>query len=168
MSVSRSILLAAVLLSRATALSAQTEGTFGINLRVTGTNQLGVTWQASPGFAIRPSLVFDWTKFELPFASGESEVAIYGADVDLLFRASSAGRLTTYFGLGGGLLYYNPGPEPAVDAWLARLLIGARVTVVDRVAVFGELGLQYQSGDFPVGDSFSTTTFPLGIVVFLK
>lgn len=166
MSVSRSILLSAGLLSWAAALSAQEEGKLGINLRVTGTTQLGVTWQASPGLAIRPSILFDWIKTTTPF--GSNETTIYGADVDLLFRGSSSSRLTTYYGLGAGLLYFNPGGQPVADAWLARLLLGARVRVVDRVAVFGELGLEYRAGDDQLGDEFSTATFPLGIVVFLK
>lgn len=166
MSVSRSVLLATALLSCATTLSAQEEGKLGINLRVTGTTQLGVTWQASPGVVIRPSIVFDWIKTTSPF--GNDETTIYGADVDVLFRGSSTGRVTTYYGLGGGLIYINTGSQPLTEAWLARLLLGARVRVVDRVAVFGELGLEYRSADGLLGDEFSTATFPIGIVVFLK
>lgn len=169
MSPTRSILLAATLLSIASRLSAQDDGTIGINLSVTGSTQIGVTWLTSPGFAIRPSVNYDWIKTSFPF-SGSDETAVYGVDLDLLFRVSHSGRVTTYLGLGGGLVYYNPGAEPVSKGWLARTLVGARVKVVDRVALFGELGLEYQSGDDQtiLPDRFTTTTAPIGVVVFFK
>jgi hypothetical protein len=169
MNVSRSILFAATLLCIASRLPAQDEGTIGINLSVTGSTSLGVTWLTSPGFAIRPSVNYDWIKTSFPFA-GSDETAVYGVDLDLLFRVSHAGRVTTYLGLGGGLVYYNPGAEPVSKGWLARTLLGVRVKVVDRVALFGELGLEYQSSDDQafVPDRFTTTTAPIGVVVFLK
>jgi hypothetical protein len=164
--ISRSMLICACLLLPATALLAQNEGKFGINLRVTGTTQLGVTWRVSPGLALRPAIAFDWIKTTTPF--GDNETSIYGADLDLLFSGPTRDRVTTYYGVGGGVLYFNPGSEPVATAWLARALLGARVRIVERVALFGEVGLEYRAGDNPIGDEFSTATFPLGIVVFLK
>jgi len=169
MRLSRSILLTAALLSVPSALSAQDEGTLGINLSVTGSTQIGVTWLTSPGVAIRPSVNFAWIKTSFPF-SGSDETSVYGVDVDLLLRASHSERVTTYLGVGGGLVYYNPGAEPVSKGWLARTLVGARVKVFDRVALFGEVGFEYQSGEDQaiLPDRFTTATTPIGVVVFLK
>lgn len=167
MHVSRSMLLSLCLLLSATALPAQDEGKLGINLRVNGATQLGVTWRVSPAVTLRPSLAFDWVKISSPLG-GTAEVTTYGLDLDVLFRGATWDRVTSYYGVGGGTFWVNSDFINEGNIWAVRGLLGARVRIVPRVALFGEVGIQYQGGDEAFGKEFSTTTFPIGIVVFLK
>ena len=161
---SASILLATAGLLTAGALDAQEK--LGVNLRLNRTQQVGVTWHRSPGFAIRPALTAGWSRTEAPFGP-DVETTLLGLDLDFLFKAAAWGRVTSYYGLGASLIHISSDGDNA-DAWLARALLGARVTLVERVALFGEVGVEYQGSDSLLGERVALATFPIGVIVFLK
>lgn len=161
-----SALAAVAFASTASAVSAQ-DHKLGVNLRVLGTTQVGVTWLASPSFAVRPALSGSWQKTTSPLG-GTAEVSQWAFDVDFLFGAAPRERVAVYYGVGGSIGGAKSGTFPATTVWRARGLVGARVTALDRVELYGEVGVEYQdAGDFP-GQWLNLATFPLGIVVFLK
>jgi hypothetical protein len=132
-----------------------------------GTTQVGVTWLASPSFVVRPGLSGSWQKVTSPFG-GSSEASQWAFDVDFLFGGPTGGRVTVYYGVGGSIGGIHVGGVPASTVWRGRGLVGARVNALDRVAIYGEVGVEYQdAGDFG-GQRFGLATFPLGVVVFLK
>ena len=55
-----------------------------------------------------------------------------------------------------------------VDTVMPYVKPPARDTVVDRVALFGELGFEYNHAEGFQGKQAALRTFPIGIVVFLK
>jgi hypothetical protein len=159
--------LVAVTITLTAAEVAAQDHTLGVNLRVVGTTQVGVTWLASPSFAIRPALSGSWQKVTSPLG-GTTEATQWAFDVDFLFGGPSAGRVTVYSGVGGSIGGIHVGGFPASTVWRGRALVGARVNALDRVAIFGEVGVEYQdAGDFG-GQRFGLSTFPLGVVVFFR
>jgi hypothetical protein len=160
------LVTAAVLLG-ATDLPAQ-QRTLGLNFRVTGTTQVGVTWFASPSVALRPSIEAQWIKTTSPSPFvGDNETLQWSLNLEALFGASGPERLNVYTGLGASIGGINPGPAPSSTVWGAWGLLGVSFRVVDRVAVFGEIGLTYEDAK-DVVQRFGLGTFPLGIVVYLK
>lgn len=163
----QSVLLTTTVLLTAHHLHGQ-ESTLGLNLRISGAPQVGVTWLRSSGFAIRPSLTASWRKIESPSPFGpDVETSQVGVDLDFLLRAATWDRVTSYYGLGGSVVRFSSDGSDT-DIWRARALLGARVTLFQRVAIFGEVGVEYQDADAPFGQRVDLATFPLGIVVFLK
>ena len=55
-----------------------------------------------------------------------------------------------------------------VTLWHARVLFGVRAKLLERVALFGEVGVEYQGADLPGNQRVALATFPLGIVVFFR
>jgi opacity protein-like surface antigen len=173
----QSVLVALSLIPGALQLHAQ-EHTLGINFRVDAASQLGVTWLVSPSLTIRPSLTASWNKTTTtsPFG-GEAwyETAILGVDLDFLFRAATWDRITSYYGLGVSVAHLSSSGNsglgsflPSGTAWGGRVLLGVRVRLLERVAFFGEVGLAYQDSDYASSQSVRLTTYPLGIVIFLR
>jgi hypothetical protein len=161
------MLLVTILILPAPRLQGQ-ENTLGLNLRVNVSPQVGVTWLPTPSFAIRPSLTASWIKTTSPIGGGTTRTTQLGADLDFLFRAGTWGHVTSYFGVGGSVLRFSFDGGPEGTIVIARALFGTRVTLVDRVALFGEVGLEYQDAD-PIGSQrIGLATFPLGVVVFLR
>lgn len=144
-------------------LAAQ-EHKLGVNLRINGAaSQVGLTWLASPSLVIRPSLIASWTH-ATDALGGEQEATLIGLELDFLFRTATWDRVTSYVGVGGSFLSAD-----GDDLWAIRALLGARVSVIQRVALFGEVGLRYQDTGGPISSqSASLVTFPIGVVVFLK
>lgn len=140
---------------------------FGVNLRVVGTTQVGVTWLTSPSFAVRPALSGSWQKTTNPFG-GSNEVSQWAFDVDFLFGAASRDRVTVYYGIGGSIGGAKGGTAPASTIWRGRALVGARVNALDRVAFYGEVGVEYQDAGNALGQRVALATFPVGVVVYLK
>jgi hypothetical protein len=147
-------------------LSAQ-DHSLGVNLRVVGTTQVGVTWLASPSFAVRPALSGSWQKTTNPFG-GSNEISQWAFDVDFLFGAPTRDRVTVYYGIGGSVGGAKGGTAPASTIWRGRALVGARVNALDRVAFYGEVGVEYQDAGDVLGQRVALATFPLGVVVYLK
>ena len=161
---SQSMLLATAGLLAASALDAQEK--LGVNLRINRSSQLGVTWSLSSGLAVRPALTAGWSRTETAFGP-DVETSVLGLDLDFLFKAAAWDRVTSYYGLGASFIHLSSDGDNA-DAWLARALLGVRVTVIERVALFGEVGVEYQDADSPLGERVALATFPIGVVVFLK
>jgi hypothetical protein len=82
-------------------------------------------------------------------------------------RFSPSPLLATYVGLGASAVQVSSGGGDR-SLWLARALFGVRVTLVERVALFGEVGLEYRDTDTPSSQRAELVTFPIGVVVFLK
>ncbi|MGH7530378.1 MAG: hypothetical protein ACREMN_08360 [Gemmatimonadales bacterium] len=141
------------------------EHTLGVNARVLGASEVGVTWHVSPGLALRPALSFEWLKFDGAF--GDQEVTEYGLGVDVLFQAAAADRLTPYVGFGATYGVVNGSIAGDGPTWRGRGLFGLRVRVMNRVAAFGEIGAQYRDVD-EGSSSFVLATFPIGIIFYLK
>lgn len=161
-----SVLVTATLALGAPELRAQ-DHTLGLNLRVFSTPQLGVTWLASPSLAIRPSVIASWTKSTSPFGA-DVETTQLGGELDFLFRAGTRDRVTSYYGLGGFITHVSSSTGDGT-LWGTQALLGVRVRVVDRVAIFGEVGLGYQEDDRTFNHRHvGFETMPLGVVVFLK
>ena len=149
-----------------TPIAAQEPGKLGINLRVQNTPQLGLDWRVSSKVTLRPELSFSWQKTEGLF--GDQELTQYGVGLDVLVRAATWDRVTSYWGIGGSVGAVTGPSSLAGDAWAARLLLGARIKVVDRVSVFGEVGIEYSDAESFFGKQFELQTFPLGVTVYLK
>ena len=163
----RLALVAPVIVLATPLLAQQRElGTLGLNLRVGGSPAVGVTWRASPAVVVRPAVSFAWNKTETPLST--SETTQYTVNLDLLLRTASWNRLTSYIGAGGGVGNISGSGGLVGKTWAARALAGAQLTVVDRVAVFGELGFEYDHAEGFQGKQAALRTFPIGIVVFLK
>jgi hypothetical protein len=164
----RLAVLASCLLCTTTTLFAQDDelGKLGINLRVESGPSIGIDWRVSPKMTLRPVLTFQWSKTETPF--GTDERTQYGVGLDVLFRAASWDRVTSYYGIGAAFANISGAGTLAGNAWATKLLIGARVKVIERVALFGEIGVQYVDAEGFFGKQFSLETFPLGVTVFLK
>jgi len=141
-------------------------GTLGLNLWVDGSPTVGVTWRVSPGVVLRPAVSFAWNKTESPLST--SETTQYTVNLDVLCRTASWNRLISYIGAGGGVGNISGSGGLVGQVWAARALAGAQLTVVDRVAVFGELGFEYRHAEGALGKQAALRTFPIGIVVFLK
>jgi hypothetical protein len=156
----------ALLAAGGNSIAAQQRHTLGVNLRVFGTTQVGITWFLSPSLVLRPSVEADWQKFST--GQGTTLTATFVAlDLDVLFPLRTEQRLTPYWGIGaslGGLW------SDARDAttWAGRALGGARLTVVDRVDLFGEIRVEYSHETAPGSQRVVLATSPLGIIVYLK
>lgn len=161
------LLLPALLVPLTPALAQDRDpGKFGINLRVQNTPRIGIDWRVSSKVTLRPEFGFSWSKTEGLF--GNQDVTQYAVGLDVLVRAATWDRVTSYWGIGGTFGKVNGPSTLAGDAWGARLLIGARIRVLDRVAVFGEVGMSYTDAEGFFGQQFELQTFPLGVSVFLK
>lgn len=167
MSLSLALLLSIVGASE-NALTAQNDavGKLGLNFQVFGAPEIGVTWLITPSVAIRPGLMFSWTKSSTPF--GDNETSQYGVRTDVLLRLAESRGVTGYVAVGGTYNWMNEsGDDPSF--WTVRSLLGMRVRLMDRVAVFGEAGFSYQRIEGVIdARTFGTTTLPLGVIVFLK
>jgi len=160
-------LLPALLVPLTSTHAQETElGTFGINLRVQNSPQIGVDWRVSSRVTLRPTVSFSWTKSDGAF--GSEDVTQYALGLDVLARAATWDRVTSYYGIGASFGKVTGSPTITGDAWMARLLLGARIKVVDRVAVFGEVGINYSDSDGFFGKQFALQTFPLRVTVYLK
>ena len=162
----RLVFLLPALLVPLTPITAQEPGKLGINLRVQNTPQLGLDWRVSSKVTLRPELSFSWQKTEGLF--GDQELTQYAVGLDVLVRAATWDRVTSYWGIGGSVGAVTGPSSLAGDAWAARLLLGARIKVVDRVSVFGEVGIEYSDAESFFGKQFELQTFPLGVTVYLK
>lgn len=163
--IARSVLLIVGLVAGARQLAAQ-DHTLGLNLRVLGTAQIGLTILTSPAIAVRPSLSAGWAAVDFS-GFGSVETSRVALDVDVLLRAATWDRVTLYSGPGVSIGRLNPSTGETTTVWGLRYLLGARLRVVDRVMLFGEAALEYDyNGDG--GESAALVTLPLGIIVFLK
>jgi len=126
-----------------------------------------VTWFASPSVALRPSIEAAWVKTTSPFG-GTNETTQWSLNLEALFGAAGPERVNLYAGLGGSIGGIRSGSSPASTAWAGWGLVGARLTVVNRVALFGEIGLVYEDAEDFGAQRLQLGTFPLGIVVYLK
>lgn len=149
-----------------TPVAAQDTGKLGINLRVQDTPQIGLDWRVSSKVTLRPAFGFSWVKNQGLF--GDQELTQYAVGIDVLVDGARWDRVTSYLGLGGGIAAVNGPTTFDGDGWTAKLLMGARIRVFDRVAVFGEVGVNYSDSDGVFGKQLELATFPLGVTVFLK
>lgn len=162
-------------------LLAQDRPTFGINLGVVGLQQIGITYQFTPAVAVRPAVVFAWSKRAfVPFSPGSSgpvdnTSTTAGLDLDLLFPVAADEGLTPYLGVGGDVArswFRSDVLNRSSTVWGLNGLFGVRATVIERFAVYGELGLRYTNhGDVGgLGDrqTIGLGTSALGVLVYLK
>jgi hypothetical protein len=153
------------LVAGARSLAAQ-DHTLGLNLRVVGTAQVGLTILTASGTALRPSLTASWASATVS-GFGTIETSFLGVEFDVLFRHSTWDRVSLYSGPGVSLGRSNPTIGESSTIWALRYQLGARLRVVDRVSLFAEADLEYRnSGDS--GEFASLATQSLGIIVFLK
>ena len=137
--------------------------TLGVNLRVNPAQQVGVTWLVSPSVTLRPSLSISWDRITQPVGS-EIETTQFGVDLDVLLPAATWDRVMSYYGVGGSIARLSSDSSDAT-VWSARAFLGVRVAVLERMAVFGEVGLAfYDTGAFGT-ERVALATFPLGVVI---
>jgi hypothetical protein len=141
------------------------KNSLGLNLRISGSPDVGITWFISSSVAIRPSLAANSVTVESP--TGDSKLSRVSLTTDVLFNARAIERIRMYVGVGGTVSKLRSDVLPDQTTWGFRTLFGARVTVIERVAFFGEIALNYERGD--EGErQIALATLPLGIVVFLR
>src|SRR5688572_4820845 len=121
------------------------KNSLGLNLRISGSPDVGMTWFVSPTVAIRPSLAAN--SITVPSPAGDSKLSRVALTTDVLLYARAAERIATYVGLGATIASLSSNVLPDQTTWGIRTLFGARVTVIERVAVFGEVALSYERGD---------------------
>src|SRR5688572_8742217 len=127
--------------------AAAQKNTLGINFRVSGATDVGFTWYLSPKVAIRPSLSGSSSTIVSPLGGGDTKVTQVAITTDFLVNASTAERITTYLGFGATISSVNSDDLTDRTRWGVRTLFGARVHVIDRVALFGEASLTYSHSD---------------------
>jgi hypothetical protein len=139
--------------------------TLGINLRISGTPDVGMTWFVTPSVAIRPTLAA--TSITVPSPAGDSKLSQVGLTTDVLLYARPAERIATYVGFGATIASLSSNVFPDQKTWGIRTLFGVRGNVIERVALFGEVALSYERGDEDERE-IGLATLPIGIMVFLK
>ena len=167
-------LFVAILLTPATLVGQDDDHRFGLNFRIAGTGQVGVTYALAPSLLLRPALLFNRQTLALvgvPPNVQDVTITEAGLDLDLLLPVGARGRLLPYLGAGGQVLGRWVDGE-SVTNWAARGLFGVRVTVFERLAVFGEFALEYSESDGvgffgPSGNRLALAAAPLGVLVFL-
>jgi hypothetical protein len=161
-----------------------------LNLSVGGSPEVGVTFNVSSHIALRPALQFAVTTFERDVRTADGDIVVKetttqsGIDLDLLAAIARVGAVDLYLGAGASALFVwdsqsvsgRPAPpqfsQPTVfrGSVSPRILFGARVPVVDRLSVFGDLILNYSIAPRTFGNEFrrlSLETSALGITVYI-
>lgn len=140
-------------------------GKFGINFSFMGQGSVGVSWRVSPSVTLRPFGAFLWNKRSGPL--GSSEGTQWSVGLDVLFRTASWDRVRTYVGVGTAFSNLSGIPSASGSQWAGRFLLGTQFKVVDRVALFGDIGAEYIDSD-TFGKTVTLRTNPIGVIVFLK
>jgi hypothetical protein len=167
----RLALAVGLVLPAAHQLTAQQDHTLGLNFRASSTSQLGVTWAMGGGFALRPSVSVSWdksrTRYDPYLGYVDRTTTQVGLDLDLLFTLAAASRVATYLGTGGSV------GERWLDgtgafSWGAGTFFGVRLAVFDRLALFGELGVEYaHTGGDLGGNRVFVNTAPFAVLIYL-
>jgi len=162
-------LVTGILLASSYPVVAQNAHTLGLNVHVSSSTRVGVTWQLQRSLALRPSAAFSWSSREQPTASGTTTTTLTqtGLDLDLLVNVASHEAFTSYLGLGGFLGGRWTNGEGEV-AWEARTFVGLRLEVLKRIALFSELGVQYTVVGAGGAKALSLSTEPLGVLIYLN
>jgi hypothetical protein len=148
-------------------IAAQQRHTLGLNLRVIGSTEVGITWSLSPSLVLRPSIEANWDKFRSRTGSTFITTTFVALNLDLLLPLRTEQRVTPYWGIGASLGRFWSDAGDATT-WAARTIAGVRFAVVDRVDLFGELHIEY-THDSPLGNQrLAIGTSPIGIIVYLK
>ena len=173
--VKRFLLLIALVVPSSEGLRGQEPSRLGLNLSVAGTAQVGVTWQLTNSFAVRPAVSIIWRRLRTPGDVNPPTTTDYGAHLDLLVTVARSGPVSTYLGAGGSYIFNR---RPAVfgstekgHAVAASGLFGARVRVMERVHLYGELALAYlaqRDADGAGADQVLLRTSPLAVLIFLR
>jgi len=156
-------------------LPAQETHTLGLNVLAASSPTVGVTWQLSRSLALRPSVAVSWDSRDLTRVSSATGMILQtsttltqaGLDLDLLVTMVDHRALTSYLGVGGyfgGL--WRDGEGNAT--WAVRTFLGIRIDVLDRVALFGEVGVEYDVLGFNDVKALRLSTAPLGILLYLN
>ncbi len=154
-------------------LTAQESGSFGVNLGIRSTAQLGLTYHVSSAVTLRPEVSFGWWRHELspgtpgPTSATRTEI---GGGFDLLFPVAKAEGITPYFGIGSRLShiwYDRDSSNESSNRWVLRGLFGVRVKLLERIAAYGEMFAHYgdDSGDY-ARSWFTIGTSSLGVIVY--
>lgn len=162
-------------------LVAQNPQSLAVNLSVTSSPQVGVTYQVGKAVALRPALSLSWFKSTTSINVGtgqvirnETTMTRVGILLDALFARPGDAPVMPYTGLGGGVTFENRSGGSALfgdgNTYSATALFGLRARILSRVFVYGELSLRFsaQRTSGNRSDSFGLATTPLGVLVYLK
>ena len=169
------LLAAALSMTTGYGLQAQEMSDLGINLSINSSPLVGVTVRAG-SIQLRPSLSFGYNKTSTtsPIITSSGTTTRFGLNLDLLFPMANNQTVVPYLGAGAGYglirvsgSFSFPGNGHTVTT---QGFLGVRVRVVERVHVYGELGLGYTSEQQTNQhfDSFGLRTTPLGVLIYLK
>ena len=153
-------------------LTAQDRPTFGVNLGVLGTQQIGITYHLAPAVTLRPAITFGWWKNTLegaPISSGPTYATWtdLGLALDLLFPTAGNEDLTTYLGVGGNAAHGWYSAGDGETRWGLNGIFGVRVSFLERLAAYGELFVRYvkDGGDYD-RQRITVGTTALGVIVY--
>ena len=167
--------IAGLLLPGSRHLEAQREHTFALNVWAQSAATVGITWELEPGFAIRPAVGVSWDRVNRTmfdpnlgvFSYEYTEVQV-GLDLDMLFTVAAVPHFATYLGFGGSVGETWQDGNGSVS-WTARTLAGLRVTVIERLALFGEIQVYYShDGGGQSANLLRLGTRPLGVMIYLN
>jgi len=153
-------------------LMAQGQRSFGVNLGVVGTHQLGVTYHVVPAVTVRPAVTFGWGKNNVvdgPTGTVPRTWTNLGLGLDMLFPMPASKELTPYLGVGGDISYYwnSSGEGMSTTSWGLSALFGARAPLLERVAAYGELVMRYTNdGSSYTQQAITVGTTALGLIVY--
>jgi len=157
-------------LASASSLLGQEPERLGINLSVGGNSQVGVTYQLSSGFALRPGVMFGWSR-QVPGPNVSTTGTSYGGFLDALFMLSRAPGVRPYLGAGGSYVFQHGSGGANAHTAGGSALVGVRARILERVHLYGEASLRYShyrsSLTGLVTDQLSLNTTPLAVVIFL-
>jgi hypothetical protein len=172
-----SMLILTVSLLTSRAAHAQEKGQTGLTMGYPAS--VGMVWQASDGFALRPEFSFGTTSIDSSSA-GLRDTTSLGVGLSGLFYVGRWESLSTYV---SPRFVYNrlsigpSGPSTESNTYSLTGSFGTQYAMNRRFGVFGEVGLGYSHGDqqFETGsipftsttttDSWSTRT-GIGVLVY--
>lgn len=168
-------------------LAAQDRHSVGLNLGIVGSQQVGITYHVSSSLTLRPAVFFDWSKRQVqigaPLPGGGGAVpeditsTALGLDLDVLFPGASSDGWTSYFGLGADVsrVWFSSNliNQGDIAAWGLSGIFGARVTLINRLAGYGEIALRYANeggggGSLSDRQRLSLGTSAVGLLFYLN
>ena len=165
----RPALAALMALASASSLPGQEPDRLGVNLSVSASSQVGLTYHLTPSVALRPAISFGWRRMN----SGPgvtTSFTDYGGSLDVLFMLSRGPAIRPYLGVGGTYILTRGGSGTAHTA-AGWGLLGVRARILDRVHVYGEAALRYSAARSAVSGGIGTdqvvlSTTPLAVLIF--
>jgi len=166
------MLILAVSLLNSRAASAQEKGQTGLTMGYPAS--VGLVWQPSGSFALRPEFAFATTSNDDSFLTSQRHTTSLGVGLSGLFYVGRWESLSTYVSPRFVYSRFSSGPDVGSESNTYSLTgsFGTQYAMNRRFGVFGEVGFGYSHGNQEFSgrstlttDSWSTRT-GIGVLVY--